>query len=281
MPFVIYGLMFGSAAILGLAAYPPMVVRIKTYLERRAGEAKFYLEDMFLDLSQHRLQLLYGCAPVGLALFAWLSTGMWPAGIVGAALGLVVPKLFIRYLHQARRKKFNNQLVDGLLLLSSCLRAGLSMLQSFTVVAEEMPPPISQEFGLLLKETRMGVNLEEAMMHLKQRMPSDDTNLLATAILVARETGGDITSVFSQLVETIRERKKIKERIKTLTFMARMQGIIMSLLPIAFSYVVYTIDKNHFKFFLTDPTGKMLLAGVVALQLFGASLFMRFSKSPL
>jgi len=281
MPLVMYGLVFGSAAILGLASYPPLRERIKAYVELRAREAKVYLEDMFLDLSHHRLRVLYGISPVGVGLLGWMITGWWVIGLIGASVGLLVPRVLIRYLHQVRRKKFHAQLVDSLLLLSSCLRAGLSMLQSFTVVAEEMPPPISQEFGLLLKEMRMGVNLEEGMAHLKQRMPSDDTNLLSTAVLVARETGGDITAIFARLVETIRERKKIKERIKTLTFMARMQGVIMALLPIVFSYVVYTIDKNHFKFFLTDATGRVLLAGVVALQLFGGYLFMRFSKSPL
>jgi len=216
---------------------------------------------------------------VGLA--GWLLTASWIVAVAAAALGLLAPRMIVNLMKVQRNKKFHAQLVDSLLLLSSCLRAGLSMLQAFTVVTEEMPAPISQEFGLLLKEMRMGVNLEEGMAHLKQRMPSDDTNLLSTAVLVARETGGDITAIFARLVETIRERKKIKERIKTLTFMARMQGVIMALLPIVFSYVVYTIDKNHFKFFLTDATGRVLLAGVVALQLFGGYLFMRFSKSPL
>jgi tight adherence protein B len=155
------------------------------------------------------------------------------------------------------------------------------MLQAFGVIAEEMPPPISQEFGLLLKETRMGVSMEDAVAHLRARMPSDDMNLFATAVLVARETGGDITHIFGRLVETMRERKKLKEKILTLTFMARMQGIIMACLPFAFGYLVYQINREYFDFFLKDEFGRMLLVGIVFLQTIGFVLFARFSKAPI
>ncbi|MDP3703204.1 MAG: type II secretion system F family protein [Candidatus Omnitrophota bacterium] len=279
---MISGLIFGSVAIAGLATYPPLLTNVKLYVDRRATDARIQLDDIFVNLSQYRLKLLYVAAPLVLGLLFWvLSGGRWLVAAAGFSLGLVVPKLTVPFVKAKRNKTFHAQLVDGLLLLSSCLRAGLSMLQSFTVIAEEMPTPINQEFGLILKETRMGINLDEAMTHFKQRMPSDDTSLFVTAVLVARESGGDVTAIFARLVETLRERKKIREKIKTLTFMARMQAVVMALLPIAFSYTVAKIDPNHFTFFLHDPVGKLLLAGIVVLQLFGAYLFIRFSRSPL
>jgi len=278
---LISGLIFGSVAIAGLATYPPLLTNAKLYVDRRTTDARMQLEDIFVNFSQYRLKLLYIAAPLALALLFWLFSGHWLLSIAGFGLGLVVPKLTVPFVKAKRNKLFHTQLVDGLLLLSSCLRAGLSMLQSFTVIAEEMPAPINQEFGLILKETRMGINLEEAMTHFKQRMPSDDTGLFVTAVLVARESGGDVTAIFTRLVETLRERKKIREKIKTLTFMARMQAIVMALLPIAFSYSVSKIDPNHFTFFLHDPVGKLLLAGIVVIQIFGAYLFIRFSRSPL
>ncbi len=281
MPLVFYGFLFGSVVLASLATYVPVAERTKHYLQMRATEATFQLEDMFVTLSQHRLQLLHVLAPAGLGLLFWVATQQVVAGAVGAALGLSVPKLTLKVMKAKRRSKFHTQLVDSLLLLSSCLRAGLSMTQSFTVIAEEMPTPVNQEFGLVLKETRMGVSLDEAMTHFRQRMPSDDSNLFVTAVLVSRETGGDVTAIFTKLVETLRERKKIKEKIKTLTFMARMQAIVMGLLPIAFIFVTYSIDKSHFMFFLKDHTGQLLLGGVVLVQLLGAAMFLRFSRSPL
>lgn len=278
---LIYACGFTSAALVGLLSYPPILERIRMYIARKSAEASLQLEDIFVTLSNQRLQMLYIGAPPATALLLLLIThNLWVA-LAGAFIGRLVPKVWIDIIKSQRKSKFHGQLVDSLLLLSSCLRAGLSMVQAFNVVAEEMPPPISQEFGLVLKETRMGVSLDEAMIHFRQRMPSDDTNLFVTTVLVSRETGGDVTALFTRLVETLRERKKIKEKIKTLTFMARMQGIVMALLPVAFSFVTYNMDKNHFGFFLHDPTGRMVLAGVVAVQVFGVYLFMRFSKSPI
>ena len=276
-----FGLLFGSVALASVASYTPVKQRLSQYLQQRIDEARFNLEDMFVVLSHHRLMHMHLFAPVVLGVGGWIVTNRWYVGLLGAGLGLVVPKLMLRYLRYDRAKKFHGQLVDCLLLLSSCLRAGLSMMQSFTVVAEEMPPPLSQEFGLLLKETRMGVPIDEATAHLRSRMPSDDLNLFVTAVMVARETGGDITAIFARLVETLRERKKIREKIKTLTFMARLQAMLMGALPFGFSATIYSIDKSHFTFFLTDPLGKVLLAGVILVQLLGAWMFLRFSRSPL
>lgn len=276
-----YALWFCSIAVLALTGYQRLQVRVQAYLKLRTEEARMQLEDMFVYTSQGRLIILYLLVPPALGIFAWLATGWWWCGVFGVAAGAVMPKMLLRFAHAARRRKFEAQLVDTLLLVTSSLRAGLSLLQSFTVATEEMPPPVNQEFGLLLKETRMGVNLEEALTHLSQRMPSDDMNLFVTAVLVARETGGDLTMIFSRLVETIRERKKIKEKIKTLTFMARAQGILMVLLPIVFMGVTYTANHDNFKFFMDDPMGRLMLAGVLAIQIFSAVLFARFSRSPL
>ena len=127
----------------------------------------------------------------------------------------------------------------------------------------------------------MGVSITDALAHFRERMPTDDTILFVTALLVARETGGNLTEIFTRLIDTLRSRRKIAERIKTLTFMAKMQGVLMAALPIIFSFVIYQMDPDHLKFFTNDPDGKLILAGVLAMQTLGMFLFMRFSRSPL
>ena len=276
-----FGLGFGSAALGGVAGYLPLSERMTVSLHRRTAAASSQLSEMFLTLPPRTVWLLYAFSPALVGVLAWLATGKVLAGCVGAVAGVALPKLILAQARRTYVKRFHGQLVDALLLLSSSLKAGLSMAQAFTVVVEEMPPPIAQEFGLVLKEIRMGVNLDEAMAHLKRRLPLDDLTLFITAVLVARETGGDITHVFRRLVETMRERKKLKERIKTLTFMARLQGIIMALLPVAFGFLVYQMDHQYFQFFFTDPMGRVMLAGVILLQCMGGLLFLRFSRSPL
>jgi len=278
---LVYGLCFGSVAVAAAAGYPLIEQQIMTVLRQWTALASGQLEEMFLNLTPRMLLIISLLSPVICGGLAWLLSEKLVLGGMGAVLGLFAPRILIKQMDKIRRKKFHAQLVDGLLLLSSSLKAGLSMLQAFGVAAEEMPPPLSQEFGLMLKETRMGVNLDEAIKHIRERMPSDDMTLFVTAILVGREAGGDVTHIFGRLVETLRERKKIKEKIKTLTFMAKLQGIIMGLLPFIFCFMVYQMDHNYFRFFVKDEMGKIMLVIIIVMQLIGTLLFMRFSRSPL
>ena len=276
-----YGLSF-SAVMLGvLAGYPELAVRFTAYVNRQTVTASAELSDIFMNPSRRIIWILYALSPIIVGVAVLVITGNLIFGVLGLVFGILVPKTIVKQMRVNYHKKFHNQLVDGLLLLSSSLKAGLSMTQAFTVVVEEMPPPISHEFGLILKESRMGVNLDEAMLHLKHRMPGDDTSLFVTAVLVARETGGDITTVFQRLVETIRDRKKLKERIATLTFMARFQGFVMAMLPVAFGLMVYQMNHDYFKFFFHEPMGRMLMMAIVILQLIGTVLYVRFSRSPI
>jgi tight adherence protein B len=274
------GFCFGSVALAVAGAWQPLSRRFAGFVDRRTAEAGEQLGDMFLDVPIQKLWQLYAASPLLVGGLAWLLTGNPVAGGAGLAVGILVPRAIIRMMQAKRQKQFHGQLVDSLLLMSSSLKAGLSMLQAFGVVAEEMPPPISQEFGLLLKETRMGVSLEEAILHLKRRVPSDDLNLFATAVLVARETGGDITHIFGRLVQTMRERKQLKEKIISLTYMSRMQGIIMALLPFGFALFVYNMNKDYFVFFVKEELGRMLLVVIGFLQVVGLLLFKRFSRTP-
>ncbi len=276
-----YGLCLGAVALAANTAYRLFSQQVSDYLRQRSTEAAEQLGELFLNLPQRTLWTAYALAPLAAGGLAWLLTERWVLGLTGAALGIVVPRVVIAQVKRAREQTFHAQLVDALLIMSSSLKAGLSMMQAFTVIAEEMPPPIAQEFGLILKQTRMGVGLEEAIGTLKRRMPSDDLMLFATAVLVSRETGGDVTHLFARLVETLRERKKLRERIKTLTFMARLQGAVMGALPILFGVSVSQMNREYFSFFLTDPTGRLLLVVVVVLQIVGGLLFLRFARSPL
>jgi tight adherence protein B len=155
------------------------------------------------------------------------------------------------------------------MIFSSSLKGGLSFIQALEIVCEEMPAPISQELGLVLKENRLGVALEESLSGLRKRMPLEEVNLLVSSILVAKETGGELTKVFSRLVETIRNNLKLKEKINTLTLQGRLQGIIMSSLPIIFAFFIYKQDPHHFDIMWESQLGKQLLIGAGIAQLIG------------
>jgi tight adherence protein B len=198
--------------------------------------------------------------------------------LAGLALGFLLPKILVKNLVLLRRSKFQNQLVDSLMILSSCLRAGLSLSQAFEVLAEEMPPPLSDEFSLLIKENQMGVAFEDCLAHLRKRMPLDDIDLITTAVNIARETGGNLTEIFDQLVITMRDKKKLEDRVKTLTVQGRLQGYIMMVLPVAFALFVHYVNPGNFQILLNDKLGQMLLMWSVISEIIGIFLIQKLSK---
>jgi len=193
-------------------------------------------------------------------------------------LGVFVPDAWVKYRHAVRQRKFKAQLVDALLILSSSLRAGLSLTQAFEQLEAEISPPASQEFGLMLKAHRVGRTLEEALQGLNARMPSEELQLMTTAVLVARETGGDVTEVINQLVTTIRDRQKLGDKVKTLTLQGKLQAYLLSALPVVFAVFVRTFNPKFFNVLLEDQTGRMVLGAACVLWVIGMVLLMRMSR---
>jgi len=183
----------------------------------------------------------------------------------------------IKLLKERRITKFVHQLPDGLMILSSCLKGGLSLIQAVEILCAEMSPPIAQEFGLVVREIRMGVSMEEAFNRLKERIPVEDVELISTAMLVARETGGNLVKIFGHLTTTVRDRIRLTETLKTTTMMARVQGYIMSAIPIIFALFVRKIDPHHFDIMFQTREGQLLagLAGI--LWVVGMFLIRKFS----
>ena len=124
----------------------------------------------------------------------------------------------------------------------------------------------------------MGIALEESFEALNKRMPSEELNLLTTAILVARETGGDITQLFDRLLSTIRVKMKINDSVKTLSLQGKIQCIVMSMLPIAFAILVVSFQPNYFDIMLSNPTGRILLVYAVCSEICGIYMIKMFSN---
>ena len=233
---------------------------------------------MFVKVPAKKLFLIHTLAPLAAAAIGFLLTGKLFIALISAAFGLVLPTIIIKRLDVNRKRKFQAQLVDSLMILSSSLKGGLSLLQSIETVVEEMPAPISQEFALVLRENKMGIPLDESLEGLNRRMKSDELNLITTAISVARETGGNLPQTFTQLIYTIREKTKLMGKIRTLTTQGRLQGAIMSFLPIGFAGVVYSLNPRFFDIMLQNQLGQFLLGYALVSQLIGIFLIMKFSR---
>jgi tight adherence protein B len=276
----IYGLTFSSAGLLAFTTFPEVEHQVRRYMTVQVADTDEKLENMFIALPARRLVLAYAAAPL---LSGFVGYGVF-GGLIGllggVAVGFLVPRGVLRLIAWNRRRQFQRQLVEALLVLSSSLRAGLSLLQSMEVLAEEAQPPMSQEIGLVTKETRMGLALDESLKRFKKRLPMDELNLVVTAMLVSRETGGDVTAVFAKLIETIRERIKIKERIKTLTVIPRMQGWLMAVIPFLFGMFALKINPQYFDMLLHDQVGNVVGLAAVGLWVVSLALIFWFSRPP-
>ena len=276
--FVILILTFASVTLLINEFIPLSTIWAKLWQTKTTKNTVQGLDRMFYRIPRKKIILMVTLFPLGLGLIGLLFTHHILGIIIGMSIGAFIPRLFIKYMEKKRKQKFAEQLVDGLMIISSSLKAGLSLLQSIETMVEEMPPPINQEFGLLVNENHMGIPFEECAEHLKQRVDCEDLDMIITAILVARETGGDLTETFSQLVYTIREKDKIDRRVRTLTTQGKLQGAIMALLPIVFAIFVYKMNPNSFDIMLKDSVGKMLLVWAVVSQIIGILLIKKLSK---
>lgn len=277
MSILIYIFILGSIILLTYEIEPLLLKKWKGIHKKRVEKSLAKLENAFIFTERKKINFIIFIAPIILGILGWLIFNKVLGLILGAGLGLALPSFTINIIEDRRKKMFSQQLIDGLMVMSSALKGGLSLTQSFEVLAEELPSPIGEEFSLVLREVKIGVTLETALERLAQRMPSEELELFISSILVARETGGDITKVFSRLISTIRERNQLKEKIATYTVQGKLQGIIMSVLPFVFVLWVYKFNPGHFDVMLQSQLGRGLLIGAVVLQILALILIKKFS----
>lgn len=165
--------------------------------------------------------------------------------ILGAVLGLQLPRMYVNFMANRRLHAFENQLADTLNLWVNALRSGYSVLQGMEAIATELPPPISREFERVVQEVRLGLSLEQALSNIVRRMPSEDLDLIVTAINIQREVGGNLAEILDIISHTIRERVRIKGEIRTLTSQGRLTGWVIGLLPLFLALIVYSINPDY------------------------------------
>lgn len=279
MLLVIIALVAGSIICISTVVIPWLDTRRQKWQDEEERTIEKKLDDMFYykNTPKQVLQLYY-ILPPAFGIAAWAFSKSPIIALVSAAVGLMFPSIILKIRDRKRRAKFQDQVLDAIMLLSSSLKGGLSLLQAFEVLAEEMPAPMAQEIGLVIRENKMGLTLEQSLRNLNKRMNNmEELSLVVNSILVARETGGDLTKVFSRLATTIRDNRKLKDSIKTLTLQGRLQGIIMSILPFVFIWWVITFNRQHFEIMFTTEIGKTLVVVAAVLQVIGVILIKKFS----
>lgn len=254
------------------------------YRERFLAQAAVELDDVLLQLPPSRiLDLSIAIAAVSFILFGGLSSFLssevnWirtiVIGSVSAAVAFLAPRFYLRMLKKQRLAKFNEQLEDALLSMSSALKAGFSITQALENVAAENRYPISFEFTLLSQELRLGVQFDTALRKMADRLESQDFELVAVAIITARQTGGELTSVLEELAGVIRERMRIAQRVRALTAQGRMQAWLISCVPFLLMFAMMHLAPDLMDAFFGSVVGVVVLLAVT-LMVVGGFLWIR------
>lgn len=166
---------------------------------------------------------------------------------IGATLGALAPRFYVRRQQRKRLASFNDQLPDMINLMVNGLRAGYSTMQAMEAVSKELPPPICDEFRRVVQEMQLGVPMDSALDNLLRRIPSDDLDFMITAINVQREVGGNLAEILDTISFTIRERIRIKGEIQVLTSQVRTSAKILSAIPILLALFLWFVNNEYMK----------------------------------
>ncbi|HVJ64628.1 MAG TPA: type II secretion system F family protein [Bdellovibrionota bacterium] len=193
-----------------------------------------------------------------------------PVAIGAFFVGWRLPLIHLEKVVRPNRiSAFSSQMVDGLTLMSNALKSGLNVPQALHIVASEMPNPISQEFGLVLNQNKVGLSLEKAFDNLALRIPTEDVNMFVTSVNILKETGGNVAETFETIVHTIRERLKIENKIKAMTAQGMTSAVIVSILPWGLAAVLYSVDPQMMRPLFVHPLGWAILGVIILLQAIG------------
>jgi tight adherence protein B len=204
--------------------------------------------------------------------------GVLVIGPFGLPTGYSLPRFIVKQMWQARIDKFEDQMLDALAFMSNGLKSGLSLLQTMDMVREELPNPISEEFGLTLNEQRLGVPLEEALLGLEKRVGTEDVQIVVTSINILRQSGGNLAETFDTVAHTIRERKKVQGKVKSLTAQGVSQGVIIVCMPFVLAFALWTIDPVLISRLWTTALGWVMIFFMLTLQTIGGLMIRKIVK---
>jgi tight adherence protein B len=209
--------------------------RIRTRISR---------SDVKLRVSEYFVLRIAATVGVGL-LVNFIFPGGPIVAVPAAILGSFIPPVYLNMAANRRLRAFENQLSDTLNLWVNALRSGYSVLQAMEAVATELPAPVSTEFERVIQEVRLGLSMEAGLNNMLRRMPSEDLDLVVTAVNIQREVGGNLAEVLDIISFTIRERVRIKGEIRTLTAQGRISGYVISFLPIALFFALMGLNPDY------------------------------------
>ena len=217
-------------------------------------------------------QFVIICGVTGILATALGIIGRSPKALLPImfVIGFALPWGWLMFRRARRFKRFEAQLPDAMQLIGRALRSGHSLSSGLSVVVDEMPEPISEEFHRAYEEQNLGIPIERALKNMLVRVPNMDLKFFVTAVAIQRQSGGDLAEILDKISYIIRERFKILGQVKALTGEGRISGIVLMALPICLFLAVYYLNPEYVMLLFTEPLGRKMIFVAGFLQIVGA-----------
>ena len=275
----------GQGGVAGMIASSETLNSLNRVVEQRDFGANLARDIARADLKlkPSEFLMIWAGSIVGIPLAMLLLSAIMPAAgqplflLVGGFVGFLLPRFWLARRRNGRLGAFNKQLPDTITLIANALRAGSSFLQAIELVVRESRPPISTEFARVIREVNLGLPFDQALENMVRRVRSDDLELMATAISIQHQVGGNLAEILDSIAYTIRERIRIQGEIRTLTAQQRLSGYVVGFLPIGLAGFLFIAAPGFMAPMFLNPPGILgLPAGVIILLFGGFMMFMGF-----
>ncbi len=255
-----------------------LVFRYSGYYKKIVKSTTVDLGGMFVKVkeTQFGLYVISGMLIVGTVVY--FMTNNVVLAVIAALASLGLPRVLLKFAKARRVKRFEEQLVEALILLSNSLKAGLDLTQGIQLIVRDMPSPVSDEFKLVLQETRIGSTLEMSLENLALRIESELVRFIVTAMVIQRESGGDITKILDQVVRSIRDNYVLKRKIQVLTAQGILESTISFVLPWGLAAALSVMQPGFITPLFKHPVGVIILIIATGWQIIGIFIVFKMAK---
>jgi tight adherence protein B len=233
------------------------------------------LRRLFLGISPQEFVIYHAAFFVGIILLIGVVSNWFFGIFFGGLFGLFGPRIYLKSKWGARLDLLNEQVEEAMVYMANSFKANPSLPEAMQDVCNAMGPPISQEFGVLLKEYHLGTPLDQALINLQRRVPARNLELAIAALVIGRTVGGNIPEILSEIANTIRESYRLERLIDTQTSQGKMQAWVMGMMPAVVLTAFYFLDRELIEPLFGSLIGYTVLGVAAILNIIGVALILK------
>lgn len=251
---------------------------ILNYKSTFTESANANMGDMFMTVDVNQLFYINMIALAVVPTLLWLLIGDPITTIVVFMLIALAPSIMYKRMRKQRLRRFEEQMPDALIMLSGAMRAGASLNIALENLVKEQPAPLSQEFELFMREQRIGVDFEVSLTNMEKRIPLQDFSMFTSALRINREIGGNLAEIIESLGDTLRKKHQMEGKIESLTAQGKMQGIVMTGLPVLLAVLLYFLEKESMEKLWTTSIGWGVLTVIIFMETMGYIMISKITR---